>query len=309
MKNVYVAGGVFLVVALLMGVYVYVWTAGAPTDESPEGGDQPTTPADHKNISYRIEGEDVRLVDGYAETNVAPDSASRKITRYFGNEVMTDLNADGQEDVVFLLTQEGGGSGTFFYVVAALKNPDGYRGSEALLLGDRIAPQTTEVTNSGVVVNYADRKEGDSFTDAPTEAKSLYLRLDTNTMQFGEVAQNFEGEASPTLMALDMKEWKWVEAEFADGRVLTPTKPDVFNLTFGAGGGVAIGTDCNSMSSSYEAYSGALTFGPISSTKMYCEGSQEAEFAQLLDSFATYQFTGKGELIVKTTDDTKVIFR
>ncbi|MEN9920150.1 MAG: hypothetical protein RL538_43 [Candidatus Parcubacteria bacterium] len=113
----------------------------------------------------------------------------------------------------------------------------------------------------------------------------------------------------PALVALDMKTWEWVRAEFADGNELLPKKPDVFTLAFGGSGTVEIGTDCNSMSSTYEAYSGALTFGPIAGTKMYCEGSQEAEYASLLEKFATYQFTGKGELIVKTSDGTKVIFK
>jgi heat shock protein HslJ len=116
-------------------------------------------------------------------------------------------------------------------------------------------------------------------------------------------------DIEPLLMALDMKTWEWQEARFADGRVVTPAKAGEFTLAFGGSGTVEIGTDCNSMTSTYEAYSGGLTFGSIASTKMYCEGSQEAEFAALLDKFATYQFTGKGELIVKTSDDTKVIFR
>ena len=55
----------------------------------------------------------------------APGSASRIVTRYFGSEVRGDLNGDGREDVAFLLTQQSGGSGTFFYAVAALDLPSG----------------------------------------------------------------------------------------------------------------------------------------------------------------------------------------
>ncbi|MEY2665633.1 MAG: hypothetical protein RLZZ480_738 [Candidatus Parcubacteria bacterium] len=113
----------------------------------------------------------------------------------------------------------------------------------------------------------------------------------------------------PLLMALDMKKWEWQEARYPDGKVVTPAKSGVFTLSFGGSGTVEIGTDCNSMSSTYEAYNGALTFGPIAGTKMYCEGSQEVEFSQLLSNFATYQFTGKSELIVKTKDNATVIFK
>lgn len=82
---------------------------------------------DYKDATYTIEGIPVHLVDGVAETPLAPDSASVVITRYFGNEVWKDLNNDGVADVTFILTQETGGSGTFYYVVSALKTSEGYR--------------------------------------------------------------------------------------------------------------------------------------------------------------------------------------
>lgn len=152
--------------------------------------------SDHKNATYRIDGEKIPLFNGVSEIEIVPGGASKKVTRYFGNELRTDLNNDGQEDVVFLLTQTQGGSGTFFYVVAALKTNKGYVGSDAVLLGDRIAPQNIELTSPyTVVVNYADRAQDESFAVAPSIGKSIKLRLDPNTMQWGEVVQDFEGEA------------------------------------------------------------------------------------------------------------------
>lgn len=160
---------------------------------------------DYKNTTYIIEGKSVILSNGYFEAPVVSDSASKTITRYFGNEVFHDLNNDGQEDVVFLLTQETGGSGVFFYVVAALRTETGYKGSHAFLLGDRIAPQSTMmdegVTSQGtlrqnvVVVNYAVRLPNEPFTAKPSLGKSMWLKLDPTSMQFGEVAQDFTGEA------------------------------------------------------------------------------------------------------------------
>ena len=160
---------------------------------------------DYKNATYIIEGQSVTLVGGVSETEAAPGSATKIITRYFGNEVKHDLNDDGREDVVFLLTQETGGSGTFFYVVAALNTEGGYVGSHALFLGDRIAPQTTEIdegkTTNGtdrqnvIVVNYATRLPGEPFTTSPSLGKSIWIKLDPVTMQLGEVARDFEGES------------------------------------------------------------------------------------------------------------------
>ena len=159
---------------------------------------------DYKNTSYTIEGQSITLVDGSSEIEEAPGSAGKIVTRYFGNEVEHDLNDDGREDIVFLVTQERGGSGTFFYVVAALNTPTGYVGSDAFFLGDRIALQSTNidegVTVQGtkrenvVVVNFAIRGPNEPFTAQPTIGKSVWIKLDTTTMQWGEVAQNFEGE-------------------------------------------------------------------------------------------------------------------
>lgn len=158
---------------------------------------------DYKNATYIIESRPITLTNGLSEVEAATGS-SKIITRYFGNEVRHDLNDDGREDIVFLLTQETGGSGIFYYVVAALNTPDGYIGSEALFLGDRIAPQTTHMdegktargTNrqNVIVVNYAVRLPNEPFTTQPSLGKSMWLKLDPTTMQFGEVAQNFEGE-------------------------------------------------------------------------------------------------------------------
>jgi|SRR3569623_297635 len=155
---------------------------------------------DFKNATYMIEGQPVTLANGVAEFAAAPGSATKVTTRYFGNDLKTDLNGDGKEDVVFLLTQNSGGSGTFYYVVAALNTKDGYVGSDAYLLGDRIAPQTLEVSQNpaqkGVIVaNYADRAPGEPMTAQPSVGKSAYLKLNTDTMQWGVVADNFEGES------------------------------------------------------------------------------------------------------------------
>lgn len=162
---------------------------------------QQQTPAlaDYKNIEYVIEGERVKLINGVAETEAAPGSASKVTTRYFGNELKTDLNNDGKEDVVFLLTQETGGSGVFYYAVAALNTESGYVGSDGYLLGDRIAPQTTELSKNPrhknvIVVNYADRTTGEPMTAEPSVGTSVYLKLDTASMQWGIVEADFEGE-------------------------------------------------------------------------------------------------------------------
>ncbi len=157
--------------------------------------------ADYKDAEYRIDGTQVQLKDGVAEVEAAPGSASKITTRYFGNEHKTDINDDGREDVVFLVTQETGGSGIFYYVVAALNTERGYVGSDGYLLGDRIAPQTINASpnprhKNVVVANYADRATGEPMTARPSVGKSAYLKLDEASMMWGIVEPDFEGESS-----------------------------------------------------------------------------------------------------------------
>ncbi len=145
------------------------------------------------NADYTIEGSRVHLTNGEADVEAAPGSTSRIVTRYFGNEIRVDLDGDGRTDTVLLLTQSTGGSGTFYYVVAALDRPEGIVGSHGLLLGDRIAPQSMAVGPSNhIVVNYAERAPGESFAVPPTVNTSLLLHFDAEGLEFGVVAQDFE---------------------------------------------------------------------------------------------------------------------
>ena len=270
---------------------------------------------DYKDAEYIIDKQRIQLSGGVSEIESTPGSASKITTRYFGNKVQHDLNSDGREDVVFLLTQETGGSGTFFYVVAALNTERGYVGSEALLLGDRIAPQTTEISRNPrhknvIVVNYADRAPGESFTTRPSFGKSIWLILDPDTMQFGEVEQNFEGEADPSRMTLGMKTWVWISAIYNDGRTITPKKTGVFTLTFSPDGRFSAKTDCNSVAGKYTVNENNISFSEMMSTKMYCEGSDENVFTKLLSDTQSFHFTSWGELIFDLKFDSgSVVFR
>lgn len=156
---------------------------------------------DYKNTTYIIEGQPVVLTNGISEMEAAPSSASKTTTRYFGNELVTDLDGDGDQDIAFILTQTTGGTGTFYYAVAAINTGNGYIGSDGYLLGDRIAPQTTEVSpnprhKNVVVFNYADRTQNEPMTTSPSKSKSIYLKIVSETNQWAIVEPDFEGESN-----------------------------------------------------------------------------------------------------------------
>ena len=131
----------------------------------------------YENTTYIINGEPITLVNGYQEELIGPGSDAKRVTKYFGNEAEGDLNGDDQKDVAFYLTQDGGGSGTFYYLVASLKVGDGYKGTDAILIGDRIAPDTTQIKNGEIIANYVDRKPGEPMSTQPSVGVTKHFRV------------------------------------------------------------------------------------------------------------------------------------
>jgi heat shock protein HslJ len=133
---------------------------------------------------------------------------------------------------------------------------------------------------------------GEDGSIVPCEAADHYLGSTP------VVVDNFEGEADPTRMSLAMQPWTWISAQYNDGKKLVPAQAGKFKITFGSEGKFTATTDCNSMGGSYAVGANqTLQLSQMYATKMFCEGSQEVAFTQLLENTASYHFTSKGELI------------
>jgi len=149
---------IILVVAILLTVLLYLDLKVEPNNK---------VRSIESNITYNFDGTPVAFSNGVSE-ELVPNS-SEKITRhYFGNDVSGDLNGDNIADHAFIVTQSGSGSGTFFYLVVTLSSQGGFVGTNAVFLGDRIAPNTTFIRNGVITVNYGDRKPGEPFTAKPS---------------------------------------------------------------------------------------------------------------------------------------------
>lgn len=169
-------------------------TAEVPTNtsttlptEKPVQATEVVTSSDEslKNGTYFIDNQPITLINGVAEIELAPGSTSKQVTRFFGNQVDLDLNADGLVDSAFLLQQGNGGSGIFYYVVAAIKTENGYTGTNAIFLGDRIAPQSTSIdpnNSSQFIVNYADRKANEPMSSVPTIGVSRTFKFENGSL-------------------------------------------------------------------------------------------------------------------------------
>lgn len=150
---------------------------------------------DPLNISFTLSGQAYTLQDGTVEREIAPGSASKEVIRVFGQPVLGDLNGDGASDAVMFLTQDLGGSGTFFYIVEAINQDGFFVGTDAMLLGDRIAPQNINIVDGRAVANFAERRVGEPMSTAPSVGKSVWVHYDKKTGQIGEWVKDFEGES------------------------------------------------------------------------------------------------------------------
>jgi hypothetical protein len=121
------------------------------------------------NATYNIDNEKVTLVDGKTMSKpVELGAATRTITKILGRPASGDLNSDGKADAAVVLTQNPGGSGTFYYVAAAVNVNGQAHGTNAILLGDRIALRTVRIVGGQIIVAYADRKRSEPFSAKPT---------------------------------------------------------------------------------------------------------------------------------------------
>jgi hypothetical protein len=181
-----------VVIVLIVGAGIYFQSlqSAAPTTT-------PTTPTstisstvDPLNATYNVENQPVTLTNGSSTMSIPAPKASTDttmntniVTAIFGQPVSGDLNGDGSQDAAMLLVQNTGGSGTFYYVAAAIVTVNGTQGTNAIFLGDRIAPQNIAIQNGEIVVNYADRKANQSFAVAPSVGITKYFTVNGFDLQ------------------------------------------------------------------------------------------------------------------------------
>ncbi len=265
--------------------------------------------SDPLNTTYTIGNRPVSLVDGRSEEPAAPNSSGKIITQVQNTPLFADIDKDGIDDAVLILTQSTGGSGTFYYVAAAIATPTGYEGTAALLLGDRIKPQRIEVLGYKARIHFLTRSSEQSFADDPTLPQRVDVIYVAENQQLAEVAIDFEGEADPSRMTLQMHPWTWIKTVFNNDTEKEPAQAGDFTLSFTKKGQVSGTTDCNNFHGTVTVEKHRIHFGEnMAMTRKFCADSQEMEFIEMLQNASSFFFTSRGQLIIELKYDSGSMF-
>ena len=159
------------------------WVAGRYLQEgtclADEGsGDAATARGiDPLNHSYLIEKEKVTLRNGHAREKIHGTTALI-ITEVIHRPVYADLTGDGKNEAVSVVMQHTGGSGTFYYLVAA----DSDSLIESYFLGDRINIVSLKVLKDAITVQYLDRSATQPMAMKPSVRSSKDFKLIDNRL-------------------------------------------------------------------------------------------------------------------------------
>jgi hypothetical protein len=167
---------------LLLALALVVVAACAPTGTAASGVTSSVSPPDPSNATFKIERDTVALVNGRAEREAAPGSATKVTTTLADPRVSGDVDGDGRPDTVVVLIYQPGGSGTFFYIAALLNATGGVTTTPAVLLGDRIKVTGVKLDGRTIVVDVLDRTAGQPLSESPSVAATKRFVIDRGAL-------------------------------------------------------------------------------------------------------------------------------
>lgn len=185
--------------------------------------------------------------------------------------------------------------------------------------GETEVPATFDNTNS--TVSFYHEALGDVTLESAISASGArYANADESLVLWehqGEVTITKDGEdvfvgriiEAPDYSNLSLVgTWNWEKAVSAEGEFI-PKQKEEFTITFSDDGKVNGTTDCNGFFGEYqiEEYQG-LSFSPLATTMMYCEGSEEAIFTGYLASSTSYTLNSPEELVITLQDSSTLHF-
>jgi len=279
--------------------WAFVLLAGTTSAFGQGEGDGPPTLEDAAGATYRgIYDEPVGLEDGvYIGAPFVPGGASRPHVELIRDFLMTgDLDGDGNEETIVLLSENSGGSGTQLYLAVLGRTEDGIANLGTALVGDRIQVQAARVTDAKV--------ELDVIQAGPDDAACCPSQKATRTwtLKKGELDET-ESEVTGTFSLADLVGPEWVLTRLSSMEE-APAEPEV-TLVF-EGQRVSGSGGCNRYFAQVQGGApGDMTIGPIGSTRRACpepDMDLEQRYFKLLRGAVKYSFLA-GRLVLTVRGD------
>ncbi len=204
---------------------------------------------------------------------------------------------------VYLKSDEGRSSGDN---EVAFVSPDS-NDSVAVVFKEGGQAVLTGLGYDGLVLDQAIAASGARYVDEETGVELWNRGNDVTISRGGQ--QIFSGNVGGLSDAEKLSgTWEW-QATTIGGVVIEPQKADTFTITFDLQEKRVNGTtDCNGFFGGYAAEGNTLTLGPLASTMMYCEGSQEQEFTAPFEDVKSFFFAGSGALVLELEDGGTMLF-
>lgn len=256
--------------------------ASAPKQES-----VPLTAA-VANLSYSgIYDEAVTLTDGrWKGAPFVEGGASHPAVGLVDDFVLSgDLDGDGNDEVVAILWENSGGSGTNIYI-AAVGNREGYKANlGTALVGDRVQLRSGRIHNA--------RVELDIVQQGPKDAACCPSQLARRSWKLGARGlQEGQAEITGTLSISELAGKKWVLTNLQMGKALRAGLGAT--LTF-EGNQLSGNSSCNNYFASVQSgeMPGDITVSGTGSTRMACPPalmSFENRYLKALGKVTKYGF-------------------
>jgi hypothetical protein len=137
------------------------------------------------DIAYSgTESGEVRLVAGVWQGDpYEPGAESRPEVDLAQTEpLLGDLDGDGSEEAVVVLTEQTGGSGIFVYLAVVGQSDAGLENLATSLLGDRVAISSMRIEDGSLIVNIVTAGPDDPMC-CPTLRQEVSWRLESSELR------------------------------------------------------------------------------------------------------------------------------
>jgi len=208
-----------------------------------------------------------------------------------------DLDADGQQELVAILWQSAGGTGSNIYVAVMKPENDGLENIATALVGDRVKLRAGKIDSGKIYLEVLQAGESDPMC-CPTQLATRSWSL--NDTQLEENVMEVTGKLSPD--ALQGSEW--LLTRINNGQPLA--EDTEVTLTFDAGR-ISGKSACNRYSASIEEGEnpGDILIGPTMGTRMACPDhlmDMESLYLASLSQITRFSFDS-GKLVLSGQDE------